>query len=344
MKERIKWIDFAKGIAILFVIIAHTLKGGVYGSIIRGAIYSFHMPIFFILSCITYNYSNSNEEFKRKTIKAAKHLLLPAILVYLLQAFISCIRDHQLVTSKNFYRDVIYTLIFASGSEVTTPVNSSFNVLGNGALCFLFTLFYGRTFFDYLQLKIKDEAHLFIISIIFSICGMMLGKIYWSPFTFDIVLAVMPFFYSGYYLKKQKLESSLKNILIYGIIWIVTLWITFPNHEYWSFLQIAVRIYPVYPISFICAISGTMLICDISKYLSELKVSLPIMWIGKNSIYLFIIHVLDYYIIKLWDSNNQYISVIKRISIDLLILLIIILLKYIIKCFPNLLKKIKSKN
>lgn len=51
-RQRIDWIDFAKGITILLVIIGHNVSGP-----LRGAIFSFHMPLFFILSCVTYSWS-----------------------------------------------------------------------------------------------------------------------------------------------------------------------------------------------------------------------------------------------------------------------------------------------
>ncbi len=48
---RIEWIDFAKGIAILLVIIGHTVSwsGGKWEALVRGGIFSFHMPFFFNL-------------------------------------------------------------------------------------------------------------------------------------------------------------------------------------------------------------------------------------------------------------------------------------------------------
>ena len=41
-KERIKWIDCVKGIAIILVIIGHSISI----SLVRGLIFSFHMPFF----------------------------------------------------------------------------------------------------------------------------------------------------------------------------------------------------------------------------------------------------------------------------------------------------------
>ena len=47
MKTKINYIDYSKGIAILFVIFGHVYWGN---NIVTTWIYSFHMPLFFIIS------------------------------------------------------------------------------------------------------------------------------------------------------------------------------------------------------------------------------------------------------------------------------------------------------
>lgn len=47
--KRLDWIDIAKGIAIILVIVGHTVPNP---SPLRHAIFSFHMPVFFILAGI----------------------------------------------------------------------------------------------------------------------------------------------------------------------------------------------------------------------------------------------------------------------------------------------------
>ena len=49
--ERLKWVDAAKAIGLFLVFWGHILYGGSsIGSVINRAIYSFHMPMYFILS------------------------------------------------------------------------------------------------------------------------------------------------------------------------------------------------------------------------------------------------------------------------------------------------------
>lgn len=46
MKERIKWIDILRAIAIIFVVVGHTLTEGE----VQTYFYSFHIPLFFFIS------------------------------------------------------------------------------------------------------------------------------------------------------------------------------------------------------------------------------------------------------------------------------------------------------
>ena len=53
-KKRIDWVDCAKGIAIILVLIGHTVTFDTESQrLARGIIFSFHMPLFFVLAGIT---------------------------------------------------------------------------------------------------------------------------------------------------------------------------------------------------------------------------------------------------------------------------------------------------
>ena len=74
MKERVLWLDFMKGIAIILVVVGHVLDG-VFGQemfqhsnwmrVLYNIIYSFHMPFFFMLSGIALSISNGQLGFKK---------------------------------------------------------------------------------------------------------------------------------------------------------------------------------------------------------------------------------------------------------------------------------------
>lgn len=80
-KDRIEYIDIAKGIGIVLVIVGHVVWGGNYpmkgAESISNFIYSFHMPLFFIISglCI----KDSKELAKPVLKKMARAYLLPYV-------------------------------------------------------------------------------------------------------------------------------------------------------------------------------------------------------------------------------------------------------------------------
>lgn len=79
--HRIDWIDIAKGIVIILVIISHTVE---FGSFTRNFIFSFHMPCFFILSGYTHKIAKNYSELSIRLKKYIKALILPSL-------FISCV-------------------------------------------------------------------------------------------------------------------------------------------------------------------------------------------------------------------------------------------------------------
>lgn len=63
MQQRLMWIDISKGVGIILVVVGHTSRGILTAGIsddawllpiIDAAIYAFHMPLFFILSGVTF--------------------------------------------------------------------------------------------------------------------------------------------------------------------------------------------------------------------------------------------------------------------------------------------------
>ena len=86
MKTRIQWIDIAKAITIIAMIIGHSVP---YGSSIRNLIFSFHMPLFFILTGYT---MREDADFKELCLGIKKdflRLIVPMLLFQSVNFFLS---------------------------------------------------------------------------------------------------------------------------------------------------------------------------------------------------------------------------------------------------------------
>ena len=63
-KNRMTYLDMAKGIGILFMIVGHTISLGWQ----KDLIYSFHMPLFFVCSGMTMVLSNNWLEWREAAL------------------------------------------------------------------------------------------------------------------------------------------------------------------------------------------------------------------------------------------------------------------------------------
>lgn len=84
--KRIDYLDYIKGFGILLVVLGHIYD---ISNPIRIWIYSFHMPLFFIISGILIRHTNIQQRnFKNIVISKFKHLIIPYICFELVAIFI----------------------------------------------------------------------------------------------------------------------------------------------------------------------------------------------------------------------------------------------------------------
>lgn len=329
--ERVVWIDIAKGIAILLVILGHTLSWNLPAEkTLRDAIYSYHMPLFFVLcAAASKPISNANELVKKIELSFIK-LIFPligyAILLILFEAAISIELnnfDMSDIVSKG-----INSLVYANGVDVHVQ-NAIIPAIG--IVWFMITLFLSKTLFGYICFKLQSPKKQFVVSIMCGVLGMIIGHFQWLPFTLDIVLQVMPFFYLGNLIKQFKLQDrTIIKMLICGIIWfaIFMFYYTYANSGY----DLSWRWHPLYPLSDIGAMFGVLFIIYLSVWLQKFKLITPLKFLGRNTFLLFWIHTFDSSWQFFWMvTNHVSIHFSLRLLEDILVFYIIYELLCVIK-------------
>ncbi len=329
--HREPWIDFAKGVTLLLVIIGHTVSG-----VLSGAIYSFHMPLFFILSGITMKPSLTSEQFKIKAKHSFKRLMLPFFIIYTIQTVVYLFRNLSAIQQDlsfftTYITNRILTGIFARG--VTISVFGT-KITHIGVIWFFPALFIGKTLFDYMHYWFT-EKQLPVFCVLCSIAGVLIGKLTCLPFSFDVVLVIIPLFYIGQHFNVFNVKKSpLTKFFIYSFIWGILLIVTYIIGHHC--LELASRRYPAYPLCFITALAGTLMVSEFSVLCCQYDfLSRPLQYIGKNSLYLLCIHTLEWdYLTKLWNVHpNMYICTILRIILDLALFSIFMLFRS--KCLKH---------
>ncbi|GLB48667.1 acyltransferase family protein [Neptunitalea lumnitzerae] len=220
--NRIHHIDVLKGIAIFLVVFGHTIRQT--ESLVF--IYSFHMPLFFIISGLFFN-EKKFQNFGDVIIKKARTLLLPYVTFYVLGYLYWFFVEKNVRPGLDlpFYNPLV---AFLYGSDI-----GEFKSV-NGILWFLPALFAAESIL-YLLLQLNKRI-LIIIGLIFSlVVAAVLSyiKTLHLPFCLGASFVAVFFMGVGYYGKGLlTLDLAIKKRIIYFIISMVLFVVTFKVAQY----------------------------------------------------------------------------------------------------------------
>lgn len=184
-KQRVSWIDVARGIGIILVVYGHTLSAHSW----RYLIYSFHMPLFFFLSGLVFTY-REDEPPKKVLLKNARNLLYPYLIFALLSFAIWVVTRHPAPPElgKQFL-----SIFYGNGNNNL--------LIFNNILWFLPCLFLTRIGFYGLRKVIVDKRYLISVLVAFSVIG-YLSSLFFSSwklfFGLETALTAIVFFGAGH--------------------------------------------------------------------------------------------------------------------------------------------------
>ena len=118
-RQRLNYIDICKALGIILVVLGHTYS---IPKALYLIIYSFHMPLFFILSGFVYNKEkNQNLGFKRFVLKQAKYYLIPyfvfSIINLCIEVFKRIVLSKQGVDGEYFFTKIKGILLCYSNKD-----------------------------------------------------------------------------------------------------------------------------------------------------------------------------------------------------------------------------------
>lgn len=357
--KRLDYLDMAKGLGMLFVLIGH-LQGDTIFSLspyfhpLCVFIFSFHMPLFFIISGILMCIREDNLDkysIKEHINKRFKSIMIP-----------------YLWFSLFYFSVVIYAWINGSVAYQTVLVNFWYVVscYGMNVLWFLPALFFGEILFLFFK-QVKTTKFFYTIIPVTSVVCYYIAYIlttlsYETPVAkriheFSIVLLrpflVCGWIFVGYILHKLfikiDLENKIKSRFIYvfaGLFMLVLCAVFSKVNNGVDFRSLVLRNAFFYVL---CSLLGTYGLLSLCKGLPKIK--LLTFW-GTGSLIFMAVHnseTILFYALKLSMFVNQYLTHARGYICYLIILTVILvytsLLIWIIKkYFPFLLGKPFRKN
>lgn len=104
MKRRVAWIDIARAIGIFFIVLGHIPEDG----LVRKYIFSFHVPLFFLISGICFNGHENPKRFVEKKIKT---IVVPYFVFSIMSIMIFAVAGHIAPSiTKGINTDVIFNM------------------------------------------------------------------------------------------------------------------------------------------------------------------------------------------------------------------------------------------
>ncbi len=321
-KKRITYIDIARGIAIILMIAGHVCTSGWK----RNVIFSFHMPLFIIVSGMFFKDENFKDTLKKIIIK----LIIPYVIAILISDIIKILVFHQ---SLDILRIIEQIVLAHSNKRIFFK-----EIASTGVLWFIPFLALSRLlFYGINKISKNDDLLKGIICLILSTMGIYLAKKQiFLPWSFDIVLSAILFYYIGYMLKKyevlDKILNNYKIIVLIALLWIIGLKL--------GPIELAIRSYPYGFICYITAICGTIICFFIANIIEKyLKYTTNILkWFGKNSIYILCFHHLESVIIaysKFGITQKWQIFIVKLIIVTICTIILTKFVDYIKKLIPQ---------
>lgn len=276
--KRIEWIDTAKGIGLILVILGH-LKTDYLST----WIYTFHMPLFFFLSGVVF--SGAKYSFKEFLLKRIKSLVIPyfslGIVIWLFYAVVNIFvgQDNGLYGSnlemlKNFIvQEHFWTVWFLACLFLTEM------------LYFILVKYLGRNFL------ILSVASVLICSFGLIRYRMGYGGLPWN---LDIALVAQFFVHCGYILKNSvKLKEFIfgnrgiayfaKMLLFLGMNLFAGILCIKVAHQS---LDMSVGLYGNELLTIISALSGTLFIVMLSEKIHSKFIA----YLGRNTMIIFAWH------------------------------------------------------
>lgn len=294
---RVDSLDIMKGIAILLMILGHSLPPSGIGGAIHGFIYSFHMPLFFIVSGYFYRKRSPMEQIKKDFFG----LLLPYMVFCVVLTIYGLFRD--------LYGDASFPREFVRWFRICFYGSYNPNIqLGNwvGPIWFLIALFWCRIMFSIFYSDNTNKNIVFFI--LFPIFAAYIFTFIYVPLYLLQGMTSMIFYYIGCMAKENKALSEKCPVLITLIMIIIWIYCIFFSH-----IDMQSGYYDNFIINVIGAVSGTYFIYLISKFIDE-KIWLMkyvLIFIGKMSLVVLCFHSLDY---SITSEINLYGLVIDKIQ------------------------------
>ena len=320
-RKRVVEFDMLKGIGIISVIAGHVAQN--YNSLrLMQIFYSFHMPLFFIIAGYFINARKSVREFCVSRIKTLfKYYIIACLGIIIGHCGIGVLKHYDIFCVIKELLKWIYISIYGIGNgKGSVYINRNFQICHTdeiGMLWFLLALLWAQCIVR-VFVKYSEKKCLIIVGIV-TVLGIYSSHLIWLPLSVQNGMAATVWVYIGFLIKDKEMLVKWKRyrskdtlLFLCVIFWGIS--IVFGCTELYK------NYYKLGIIDIVGAFSGCVVLyyCveKIKNRNSFLRLQEFLTSIGKNSIYVYIIH---YWEQKISPNNTVGLLVRRYLGINIYI-------------------------
>lgn len=299
---RLRWLDAARGLAMLLVMIGHTVPGN---DAVIDALYTFHLPLFFVVSGYAAKPVQNVRTFARRHVRSFFRLIVPCVAVQMgLMGYFYILEGNPgLGRLIGLEKHALMQLFWAAANGVN----------GRPALgipWFMFALFWGRLLLDAVYLAAKKHAPLCCALV--SAAGLAVGTVAYWPQSMDLAMVSVLFLCAGREMRRlEALSLRAKRIAlaVAAAVWALGLWQGVR-------IDMAVHQYGPYGLGVPVSLCACAVVCAGLRRLEGCgTVMRPLAFVGRISLPVFFVHHVDDYFMSWWERENWWLCWMNRIVV-----------------------------
>ena len=274
MKKRDVAIDIMKAIGIMSVIVGHLRTSPIISSVV----YSYHMPLFFLVGGYFFR---PKPNIRETAAKDFKRLVIPYLFTALVLSSAYVVKT--LLGLEQDYHNALFFLkaiFWGCGSAGQTAIIKG-HLTYVGPIWFLVALFWCRQFYNLLVCHTRrPKLYAAIVAVVATFVHYYLVFI---PLGISTGASAMMFYLIGHWVREHSVGK-------YAVAVCVLCWI---GGIAYSKVVMARCCYGIYPIDVLGACGATAVIYLISKGLSRTWLCSALSWVGVNTLVILCFHTMD---------------------------------------------------
>lgn len=295
VQNRIESFDVARGIAMVAIILGH------FGnSCIERFVFTFHVPLFFILSGIFFDIKRNNRKRTEKLIKPYVFTVICLAVLDVMKTGLVDILSNGRVNMENCVSSLTRTIIaglYGSGSRTDF---FGYTIPAIGAIWFFLAMIWGLLLTSIIIRCANGKRNAVLIVIVSTLFLWMLGffsaRITWLPLSIQAGFCSVIFIIIGICLKKLDLKTKSRIndkeayiILLGAVIWAISIVFSYKIGN----MSLVRCFFPNPIINIMGASAATVFICAISFYIKSSAIGRFLSFFGRNSMIVLSFHLME---------------------------------------------------